>query len=34
MYWKRNQTATEVSDNLKVWLETHTYGERKEDSSQ
>ena len=25
IYWKRNQTAIEVSDNLKVWLETNNY---------
>ena len=25
IYWKRNQTAMEVSDEIKVWLETDNY---------
>ena len=32
IYWERNQTATEASDDPKYKL--HTYGKRKEDSSQ
>ena len=37
IYWRRNQRAIEVSDDPKVFQtirQMHTYGKRKEDSSQ